>query len=95
MMLSSPVAAHSTTTLFAATANFTVNGIKNGIILAVPTSKTSAQGVLWPAPVQHFTKDLTAAYGNVRRNLSKNQIQDAFLAPFWNGPASLKVTIPV
>ena len=44
----------STTTLFAATANFTVNGIKNGIILAVPASKASAQGVLWPARVQQW-----------------------------------------
>jgi acetoin utilization deacetylase AcuC-like enzyme len=79
----------SGSTRFAATANFIVDGIENGIILAVPTSK-AAQGVLWPARVQHFTEigGFTFA-GNSRRNSSKNQIQVVFLAPFWNGPQAL------
>jgi hypothetical protein len=76
----------SGSTRFAATANFNVDGIEDGIILAVPTSK-AAQGVLWPARVQHFTEvgGITTT-GNSRRNSSKNQIQVVFLAPFWNGP---------
>jgi acetoin utilization deacetylase AcuC-like enzyme len=72
-------------TRFAATANFNVDGIEHGIILAVPTSK-AAQGVLWPARVQHFIEGGFTSTGNLRRNSTKNQIQVVFLAPFWNGP---------
>lgn len=75
----------SSSTRFAATVNFNVDGIENGIILAVPTSK-AAQGVLWPARVQHFIEGGFTSAGALRRNSSKNQIQVVFLAPFWNGP---------
>jgi acetoin utilization deacetylase AcuC-like enzyme len=71
----------SGSTRFAATANFTVDGIENGIILAVPTSK-AAQGVPWPARVRHF---IEGSVGGSRRTSSKNQVEVVFLAPFWNG----------
>jgi len=74
----------SGSTRFAATANFTVDGIENGIILAVPTNR-AAQGVLWPARVRHVVEGSLTASGGVRRNSSKNMIQVVFLAPFWNG----------
>ena len=75
-------------TRFAATANFTIDGIENGIILAVPTSR-AAQGVMWPARVRHVVEGKLTATGNVRRNSSKNQVQVVFLAPFWNGQPTL------
>lgn len=81
---STRVAPPSGSTRFSATANFTVDGIENGIVLATPTSR-AAQGVLWPARVMHVVEGNLAAVGNVRRNSSKNQIQLVFLAPFWGG----------
>eukprot|EP00571_Detonula_confervacea_P017395 CAMPEP_0172301418 /NCGR_PEP_ID=MMETSP1058-20130122/3317_1 /TAXON_ID=83371 /ORGANISM="Detonula confervacea, Strain CCMP 353" /LENGTH=1216 /DNA_ID=CAMNT_0013011523 /DNA_START=309 /DNA_END=3959 /DNA_ORIENTATION=- len=77
----------SGSTRFAATANFTVDGIENGIVLAVPTSR-AAQGVLWPARVRHVVEGNLTAAGGSRRNSSKNQIEVVFLAPFWNGQSS-------
>lgn len=74
----------SGSTRFASTATFTVDGIEDGIILAVSNSK-AAQEVLWPARVCHVVEGNLTASGNVRRNSSKNQIQVVFLAPFWNG----------
>ena len=64
-----------------------VEGIENGIILAVPSSN-AAQGVLWPARVRNVVEGTLTASGNVRRNSSKNQISVVFLAPFWNGQHS-------
>lgn len=82
-----PPAQPLSSTRFAATANFTVDGIEHGIVLAVPTSRV-AQGVLWPARVRHVAEGNLTASGNVRRNSSKNQVNVVFLAPFWNGQSS-------
>ena len=76
----------SGSTRFAATANFTVDGIENGIILAIPTSK-AAQGVPWPARVRHFIEGSKSSTFGSRRTSSKNQVEVVFLAPFWNGLA--------
>ena len=69
-------------TRFAATKNFTVDGIEHGIVLAVPTAR-AAQGVLWPARVRHVVEGTSIATG--KRTSAKNIIQVVFLAPFWNG----------
>jgi acetoin utilization deacetylase AcuC-like enzyme len=75
----------SGSTRFAATANFTVDGIENGIVLAVPTSK-AAQGVPWPARVRHFI-EMNNSVGGSRRTSFKNLVEVVFLAPWWNGLA--------
>lgn len=84
---SRPVVPPSGSTRFSATVNFNVEGIENGIILAVPSSN-AAQGALWPARVRSVVEGTLTASGNVRRNSSKNQISVVFLAPFWNGQHS-------
>lgn len=81
----------SGSTRFSATQNFHVDGIEHGIILAVPTSR-NAQGVLWPARVRHVIEENRITSGNTRRNSSKNQINVVFLAPFWNGQYSSKIS---
>ncbi|KAL9187806.1 hypothetical protein ACHAXT_006184 [Thalassiosira profunda] len=82
-----PVLEKAGSTRFAATANFTVDGIEHGIILAASPSR-AAQGVMWPARVRHVTEGAVTAAGNLRRNSSKNIVEVVFLAPFWNAPSS-------
>lgn len=81
----------SGSTRFAETAKFTIDGIENGVVLAVPTSR-AAQGVLWPARVRHVVEGDVTVLGNVRRNLAKSLIRVVFLAPFWNGQSASKVS---
>ena len=83
-------------TRFSATANFTVEGIESGIVLATPTSR-AAQNVFWPARVRHVSENDDVPSGKPagsKRTMSKNQVHLIFLAPFWNSQDSTKKTKP-
>jgi len=68
---------------FEASRNFTVEGVEDGIILAM--SYHGRPGIPWPARIMHVTE--IKALGNpttTRRSSSKNEIHVVFLAPYWN-----------
>jgi len=68
---------------FEASRNFTVDGVEDGIILAI--SYNGRTRIPWPARIMHVTE--VKALGNLsssRRSSSKNEIHVVFLAPYWN-----------
>mmetsp|Transcript_20742 Transcript_20742/g.25697 ORF Transcript_20742/g.25697 Transcript_20742/m.25697 type:complete len:1163 (-) Transcript_20742:758-4246(-) len=75
---------------FAATKDFTVEGIEHGIVLAATMHPNARHGVMWPARVMHVSE--IKALGNgaptSKRSSQKNQIPIIFLAPYWNGTHS-------
>ena len=68
---------------FAASADFFVDGIEHGIVLAVSYSRGSRPGVFWPARVMHASE--MQSYGSQnKRGSQKQKIDVMFLAPYWN-----------
>jgi hypothetical protein len=67
-------------------ADFHVEGIEHGIILAVSYGRSARPGVFWPARVMHFSELQT---GSQKRLSTKQKIEVVFLAPYWNSPAAI------
>lgn len=74
----------STSSRFAATANFIVDGIEDGIVLA--SSYYARNGILWPARVMHVS-EINAQPTNRQRSSQKNNVSVVFLLPYWNAKA--------
>lgn len=69
-----------------ASADFYVEGIEHGIILAVSYSRGARPGVFWPARVMHFSE--VHGVGSQKRMSTKQKLDVVFLAPYWNQSAS-------
>lgn len=67
-------------------ADFDVEGIEHGIILAVSYGRGARPGVFWPARVMHFSELQTA--GGPKRLTTKQKVDVVFLAPYWNTAAT-------
>jgi hypothetical protein len=73
----------SSSTRFSTTADFFVQGIEHGIVLATSYSRGSRSGVFWPARVMHASE--MPSYGTQgKRGSSRQKIDVIFLAPYWN-----------
>jgi hypothetical protein len=60
---------------------FTVPGIKYGIVLAGSYSKGARSGVYWPARIMHASEH--AENAQTKRAASKQKVEVVFLAPYW------------
>lgn len=67
------------------TADFQVNGIEHGIVLATSYSRGARHGVFWPARVIHASELL----GQQSKRSSKQKVDVVFLAPYWNSDPAL------
>lgn len=70
----------------ALSADFHVEGIEHGIILAVSFSRGARPGVFWPARVMHFSE--LQNVGSQKRLTMKHKLDVVFLAPYWNTPTN-------
>ena len=71
---------------YASSADFSVQGIENGVVLAVSYSRGSRAGVFWPARVMHASE--MGSYNSPSKRASAQMKVDLmFLAPYWNAPA--------
>lgn len=77
------IAQRTTSARFAASTNFTVAGIEQGIVLATTYNPNARQGVFWPARVMHVS-ELDRSQTQSKRNYAKQKINVVFLAPYWN-----------
>ena len=68
---------------YASSADFHVEGIEHGIILAVSYSRGSRPGVFWPARVLHASEIQSFGAQN-KRGSQKQKLDVLFLAPYWN-----------
>jgi hypothetical protein len=71
-----------------ASADFQVEGIEHGVVLAVSYSRGARPGLFWPARVMHFTE--MKSYGSQnKRGSQKQKVDVVFLAPYWNAPPNM------
>lgn len=70
-----------------ASADFHVDGIEHGIILAVSYGRGARPGVFWPARVMHFSELQSAP--SQKRLASKQKVDVIFLAPYWNASTAV------
>lgn len=81
-------AGKSTSKRFAASSNFTVDGIEHGIVLATSMHPNARRGLFWPARVMHVSEVEEMSSSTSKRSSSKNSVHIIFLSPYWNGESA-------
>jgi len=69
-------------------ADFSVDGVEHGVVLAASSHQNARRGVMWPARVLHVSELEPSAGGKdtlTRRGAAKRNLAVVFLAPYWNG----------
>jgi hypothetical protein len=66
---------------YTVSADFSVKGIEQGVVMAASLSKGARPGVFWPARVMHVSESL---HYSGKRSSSKLKVDVMFLAPYWN-----------
>jgi hypothetical protein len=79
-------------------ADFSVDGVEHGIVLAASSNSNARKGVMWPARVMHVSEldrgsssAKECSNSNNRRGAAKRNLAVIFLAPYWNGQQLKKV----
>jgi len=62
------------------TADFQVEGIEHGIVLATSYARGARHGVFWPARVMHASE----LRGSQNKRNNRQKVDVVFLAPYWN-----------
>lgn len=68
---------------YSGSSDFSVPGIRYGIVLAASFSRGARPGVYWPARVMHASENVGYSQPG-KRNIAKQKVDLIFLAPYWH-----------